>query len=286
MAEEQPSMHGKVCLITGATAGIGLVTAEALARQGATVVAVARHAERGAALVERLRQTTGKQAVELLLADLSSQEQIRRLAQAFRQRFARLDVLVNNAGAIFTKRQCSVDHIEMTLALNHLGYFLLTHLLLDTLQASAPARIINVASDAHRNAHIDFDDLQGERRYSGWRAYCQSKLANILFTYALATRLHGSGVTVNALHPGFVATNFGNNNGGLFGWLIRLFKIGAISPERGAQTMIYLATAPAVAGHTGAYFVRKRPVRSSSVSYHQEDAERLWQLSAAMTGVS
>lgn len=286
MAETQQAMQGKICLITGATAGIGLVTAQALARQGATVVAVARHAERGAAMVERLQRDTGNNAVELLLADLSSQEHIHRLAQEFQQRFPRLDVLVNNAGAIFTQRQLSVDNIEMTFALNHLGYFLLTHLLLDTIKASSAARIINVASEAHRNAQMDFADLQGQQRYSGWRAYCQSKLANILWTYTLAQRLAGTGITVNTLHPGFVATNFGNNNAGIFGWLLRVFKLVAMSPERGAQTMIYLATSAAIAEHTGGYFVSERPVRSSEVSYRQEDAERLWQLSAEMTGAT
>jgi NAD(P)-dependent dehydrogenase (short-subunit alcohol dehydrogenase family) len=193
------TMHGKICLVTGATSGVGQVTAQALAQQGATVIVVARHPERGAATLDRITQETGNTAVEMLLADLSIQAQVRQLAEEVRRRFARLDLLVNNAGAIFSPRHLSADGIEMTFALNHLGYFLLTHLLLDSLKASAPARIINVASNAHWRGRINFDDIQGEQRYGGWRAYCQSKLANIIFTYELARRLGDSGVTLNTL---------------------------------------------------------------------------------------
>jgi NAD(P)-dependent dehydrogenase (short-subunit alcohol dehydrogenase family) len=285
MAESMPAMQGKVCLVTGATSGIGLVTAQALAQQGATVAVIARNPERGAAVVDRIAQETGNPAVELLVADLSVQAQIHHLAEEFRHRFARLDVLVNNAGALFTRRSLSADGIEMTLALNHLGYFLLTNLLLGTLQASAPARIVNVSSDAHRGARIDFTDLQGQRRYSGWRAYCQSKLANLLFTYELARRLEGTGVTANAMHPGFVATGFGRNNRGMFALFIRVAQLIALRPEQGAETLIYLATALEVEGVSGKYFVKKRPVTSSRESYDQAAAQRLWQLSAEMTGL-
>ncbi len=284
MAAPTPPMQGKICMVTGATSGIGLVTAQALAQQGARVIVVGRDPERGAATVRRIVQGTGNPQVELLLADLSAQAQVRQLAGEFQRRFARLDVLVNNAGALFTKRRLSADSIEMTFALNHLGYFLLTNLLLDTLKGSAPARIVNVASDAHQGAEMNFADLQGERRYSGWRAYCQSKLANIQFTYELARRLEGTGVTANAVHPGFVATRFGSNNRGLFGAFIRVAKLGALSPERGAETLIYLATSPQVEGVTGRYFVKKRPVESSRASYDQATAQRLWQLSAELTG--
>ncbi|MDQ3829839.1 MAG: SDR family NAD(P)-dependent oxidoreductase, partial [Candidatus Tectomicrobia bacterium] len=212
MAHSANLMHGKVCVVTGATSGIGLVTAEALARQGATLIVVGRNSARGAATVSRIQQETGNSAVELMVADLSAQAQVRQLASAIQQRFARLDVLVNNAGALFSQRQLSQDGIEMTFALNHLAYFLLTNLLLDSLKASTSARIVNVSSEAHRRARLDFADLQGQQRYSGWRAYARSKLANILFTYELARRLEGTGIVANALHPGFVATNFGRNN--------------------------------------------------------------------------
>lgn len=285
MTASSPSMQGKVCLVTGATSGVGLVTARELARQGATVVVAGRHRERGETAVSRIRQETGNPNVDLLLADLSVQEQVRHLAEEFRRRFPQLDVLVNNAGALFMRRQVSADGIEMTLALNHLSYFLLTSLLLDTLKASAPARIVNVSSRAHRDTRINFGDPQGERRYSGWRAYSQSKLANLLFTYELARRLEGTGVSANALHPGFVATGFGRNNRGLFALLIRLGQVVALSPEQGAETIVYLAGSPDVEGITGAYFVKKRAVDSSRASYDRDAAQRLWQLSAELTGV-
>jgi NAD(P)-dependent dehydrogenase (short-subunit alcohol dehydrogenase family) len=278
-------MQGKVCMVTGATSGIGLITARALAGEGATLVAVGRNPERTAATVKHLTQETGNAAIDGLVADLSAQAQVRRLAQEFQERYGRLDVLVNNAGALFATRQFSIDGIEMTFALNHLGYFLLTHLLLDTLRGSAPARIVNVSSDAHRRGHMDFGDLQGQRRYGGWRAYAQSKLANVLFTYELARRLEGSGVTVNALHPGFVATRFGNNNRGLMALALRLLKLTAISPEDGAQTIIYLATAPAVEGVSGRYFVKQKAVQSSQESYDRHAAQRLWHISTELTGV-
>jgi NAD(P)-dependent dehydrogenase (short-subunit alcohol dehydrogenase family) len=285
MATSTAHMQGKVCLVTGATAGIGVVTAHALAQQGATVVVVARNAERGTATVRRLMQETGNTHIELLLADLSVQVQVRQLAAAFQRRFDRLDVLLNNAGALFTKRLLSADGLEMTLALNHLGYFLLTHLLLDTLKASAPARIVNVASDAHHRGQINFADLQGKRRFGGWRAYCQSKLANLLFTYELARRLDGTSITANAVHPGFVATGFGRNNQGLFALCIRLAQLAALSPEQGAATLIHLASSSEVEGVTGKYFVKKRPVKSSTASYDQAAARRLWQLSEQLTGL-
>lgn len=285
MREAPARMHSKICLVTGATSGLGLVTAQALAQQDATVIVVGRNPERGVATIHRLRQATGNPHVELLLADLSVQAQVRQLAIALQRRFPRLDVLVNNAGAIFMRRSVSADGIEMTLALNHLGYFLLTNLLLNTLKDSAPARIVNVSSEAHQRAQTDFADLQGQRRCSGWRAYCQSKLANLLFTYELARRLEGTGVTVNAMHPGFVATGFGRNNRGVYGILLRVAQLTALSPEQGAETIIYLATSPEVEGVTGKYFVHKRPVTSSSASYDQAAARRLWQRSAELTGL-
>lgn len=276
-------MHGKVCLITGATSGIGLVAARELARQGARLVLVGRDPNRCAAAVTQIQTQTGNREVEALLADLSSQEQIRGLARQFHARHSRLDVLVNNAGGIWMKRQLTVDGLEMTFAVNHLAYFMLTQLLLDTLKSSAPARIVNVSSDAHRRGTIDFDDLMGERHYGGWRAYCQSKLANLLFTYELARRLPGTGVTANALHPGWVATGFGSNNG----WKGKLLQLAArcfaIGPEKGARTIIYLASSPDVAASHGRYFVRKQPVASSPESLDEAAAKRLWQVSLEMT---
>jgi len=276
-------MQGKVCLVTGATSGIGLVTAHELARQGARVLLVGRNSARCAETIEQIRARTGNQDVKALLADLSSQRQIRDLARHVRGRYPRLDVLINNAGGMWLKREVTVDGLEMTFAVNHLAYFLLTHLLLDTLQASAPARVVNVASNAHRKAMLDFDDLQGERHYGGWRAYCRSKLANLLFTYELARRLAGTGVTANALHPGWVATGFARNNG----FRGRLFQLAArclaVSPEKGARTMLYLATAPELKDVSGQYFIRERPVPSSAASYDEAAAKRVWQISLELT---
>jgi NAD(P)-dependent dehydrogenase (short-subunit alcohol dehydrogenase family) len=276
-------MHGRICVVTGATSGIGLVTAQVLARQGATLIVIARNAERGAATVSRIQQETGNPAVELMVADLSAQAQVRQLAGEIQHRCAHLDVLVNNAGALFARRQLSQDGLEMTFALNHLAYFLLTNLLLDPLKAADSARVVNVSSEAHRRARLDFSDLQGQHRYTGWRAYARSKLANILFTYELARRLAGTGIVTNALHPGFVATNFGRNNRSITAVLFRILQLAAISPQEGAQTIIYLASSPAVKGVSGEYFVKQQAVRSSQVSYDRAAAERLWQVSAELT---
>jgi NAD(P)-dependent dehydrogenase (short-subunit alcohol dehydrogenase family) len=284
MAVRPGSLMGKVCLVTGATGGIGLVTARELARGGAVVVGVGRSPERAKAAAAQLRQQTGNAAVEYLVADLSAQAEIRRLAEAFRQRYDRLDVLVNNAGAMFLRREETVDGLERTFALNHLAYFLLTHRLLPVLRASAPARIVNVASAAHVGARLDFDDLQSRRGYRGFRAYGRSKLANVLFTYELARRLAGTGVTANALHPGFVGTGFGQQTAGRLAPLWRVVQLFALSPEHGAQTSIYLAGSPAVEGVTGQYFVKQQPVRSSPASYDEAVARHLWEVSLQLTG--
>jgi NAD(P)-dependent dehydrogenase (short-subunit alcohol dehydrogenase family) len=279
-------MQEKVCLVTGATSGIGEVTARELARRGARVIIAGRSAARCAATLERIRAETGSTAVESLLADLSSQSDVKRLADEVQKRCQRLDVLINNAGGLYQARRESPDGIELTLALNHLAYFLLTNLLLPLIKASAPARIVNVASDAHRGGSINFDDLELKERYSGWRAYQQSKLANVLFTYELARRLEGTGVTANAVHPGFVRTNFFTE---LTGWTGRLIRGGAalvaISPEEGARTLIHLATSPEVTGKTGQYFVKERPVASSPRSHDEATAQKLWQISQEMTAV-
>jgi len=277
-------LEGKVCIVTGATSGIGKETARALAHQGGTVILVGRNPEKTLATVEKFRHEADTPNVEYLLADLSSQDEIRRLVEEFKSRHNRLDVLVNNVGAFFLRRQESVDGIEMTFALNHLGYFLLTDLLLDTIMASVPARIINVSSRSHRRAVMKFDDLQGHKGYSGIKAYGQSKLANVLFTYELARRLEGTGVTVNALHPGFVATNMGSNNG----WIVRAFRplmnLRALSVEEGAETSIYLAASPDVEGITDKYFIQCTAVPSSAYSYDVTVAKQLWAVSEEMTG--
>lgn len=278
------TMYGKICLVTGATSGIGAVTARELARRGARVIVVGRSRERCEATVERIEEQTGNQAVDYSLADLSSQEAIRRLAREVRERYPRLDVLVNNAGGLFAQRRESTDGIEMTFALNHLGYFFLTNLLLDTLKASAPARIVNVASDAHRMAKgIDFDDIRERKRFRGLRAYAESKLANLMFTFELARRMEGTGVTSNALHPGFVATNiFAGNGWG--GWSMRLgARWFAIDPEEGAKTSIYLASSPEVEGVTGRYFYRCKPIEPSPAAWDAGAARRLWGLSEELT---
>jgi NAD(P)-dependent dehydrogenase (short-subunit alcohol dehydrogenase family) len=302
MTEVDRSMAGKVCMVTGATAGIGEVTARELARRGATVVVVGRNMERCQRTVAAIQRDTGNPAVEFLCADLSSKAQIRRLAQQFLERHKRLDVLVNNVGAMFTQRQESVDGIEMTLALNYVGVFLLTQLLLDALKAAAPARIINVASEAHEDvSHFDFTDPQFARRGFGayprsefgnalyafampwahpaFQQYSRTKLALLLFTNELARRLAGTGVTVNALHPGLVATEFSNGNG-VYGWLMRRFMtLRGIGVDEGSQTSIYLATAPEVEQVSGEYFVKRQVAAASAATRDEAAAARLWQLS-------
>jgi len=281
----QPNLSGKTVLVTGATDGIGLYTAEALAGMGATVILAGRNPQKTEQAARAISEKTANPNVDFLVADLSSQKEVRRLADEFRNRYNRLNVLVNNAGAVFMKRQLSVDGIEMTFALNHLAYFLLTLLLIDPITAGAPARIINVSSGAHYGGRLDFNDLQNERAYNSWKAYSQSKLANIYFTYELARRLEGKAITVNALHPGFVATNFGKSNGGVFRPIFGLAHLGAISPIQGAQTSIYLASSPEVEGVTGKYFDRKKAMRSSEVSYDAGAARRLWDASLQLTGL-
>lgn len=277
------NMNGKICLVTGATNGIGKYTAQALAQMGATVVIVGRDAQKTARVTEEIMSTSGNQNVDFLLADLSSQQEVRRLAEEFKSKYPHLHVLLNNAGGTFATRQLSVDGMEMTFALNHLAYFLLTNLLLDTMKASAPARIVNVSSDAHSGGKIDFDNLQGERSYSSFGPYGKSKLANILFTIELAQRLEGTGVTVNALHPGLTNTGFGRNNPG---FLMKIMKavipLIAHSPEKGAETSIYLATSPEVKGITGKYFVDCKVTQPAPQASDKTVARKLWDVSTQM----
>ena len=280
-------MERKVVLITGATDGLGKAAALALAKQGATVVIVGRDPAKTRATAGEIKEQSGTPSADGLVADLSSMAEVRRLANELRQGYSRLDVLINNAGAIFARRQATVDGYERTFALNHLSQFLLTNLLLSILEAGAPSRIINVSSQAHEGGAIDFDDLQGERSYGigGGRAYSRSKLANIMFTYELARRLAGAGVTANALHPGTVATRFGEDNGGMMRLGMRMFHRFAISAEEGADTIIYLASSPEVEGVTGRYWEKRRPIRSSPASYDEGAQKRLWDVSAQMTGL-
>jgi len=281
------SLQGKVALVTGATSGIGRETARELARQGASVVVVGRSPDRIVATVNEIKLETGNSSIHSLRGDLSSQREVRRLAQEFKDRHRSLHVLVNNAGSIFLSRRQSADDIEMTFALNHLSYFLLTILLLDVLKSTAPARIINVSSNAHENTVMEFDDLMCQRRYRfGTKAYRMSKLANLLFTYELGRRLEGTGLTVNGLHPGLVATNLLSNNG-FTGRLITFFlRFRGMNPQEGSRTSVYLATSPDVEGVTGGYYIGREAVPSSNASYNREMAARLWQVSLQMTGLS
>ena len=276
------NMKGKICLVTGGTNGIGKSTALELARMGATVVIVGRDAQKTSQVVQEIRATSGNPNVDSLLADLSSQQEVRRLAKDFKSKYSHLHILLNNAGAVFMQRQLSVDGIEMTFALNHLASFLLTNLLLDTIKASAPARIINVSSNAHTTGKIEFDNLQGERNYSP-RVYENSKLANILFTMELARRLEGTGVTVNALHPGFTATGFAKNNGKVMATLVSLFApLVARSPAKGAETSIFLASSLSVEGMTGKYFYDSRVIAAAPQSTDRVVARKLWDASTEM----
>lgn len=278
-------MQGKTALVTGATSGIGKETALALAKQGATVVLVARNQSKGQAVLEEIRSQTANPKLDLLIADLSSQASIRQLAAEFKSKYPRLEVLVNNAGGYFGSRKTTVDGLEYTFAFNHLAYFLLTNLLLDVLKAGAPSRVVNVSSGAQSMGRINFDDLQGHQRFSGQTAYNQSKLANVLFTYELARRLQGTGVSVNALHPGVVRTNFGQDElTPFFRLVLPLLKRFMLTPEKGAQTSIYLASSAEVEGLSGKYFVKQKAVPSAKSSYDTSIAQRLWRISEELTG--
>ena len=274
-----PDLSGKIALVTGATAGIGLITAEALAKMGATVVIVSRSEQKCRDVVAQIQANTGNTRVEYIAGDLSVMAQVRSVAAEFLRRYDRLHILVNNAGAFINDRQVSADGYEMTFALNHLNYFYLTQLLQDTLIASVPARIVNVSSDAHRGGKINFDDLMSEKSYSGFGVYSMTKLANVLFTNELAQRLEGSGVTANSLNPGFVATNFGKNNGGIVGFFMPVVQMFALSPEKGAETSIHLAASPAVEGVTGKYFTKKMPVQPAKAALDIAAQRRLWEVS-------
>jgi NAD(P)-dependent dehydrogenase (short-subunit alcohol dehydrogenase family) len=281
------TMAGKTVLITGGTGGIGKATAIGLARLGARVGITGRDRARAEAAADDIRTASGNPAVDVYVADMSSQAQVRRLAQEVLDAYPRLDVLVNNVGGFWNTRHITANGLEHTLALNHLAPFLLTNLLLDRLRASAPARIVTLSSGAQAMGRIDFDDLQGERSYSGQRAYNQSKLANVMFTYELARRLEGTGVTATVLHPGVVRTAFGAEDPArwqrLFVPLVRPFMK---TTEQGAETPIYLASAPEMNGVSGRYFANRKPKQSSNASYDLAAQARLWQVSGELVGLS
>ena len=281
-----PSMTGKTVLITGGTGGIGKATAIGLSRLGARVGITGRDRARAEAAAANIVRASGNPAVDVFAADLSSQAEVRRLAGEVLAAYPHLDVLVNNVGGFWAHRHATADGLEHTFALNHLAPFLLTTLLLERLKASAPARVVTVSSGAQSMGRIDFDDLMGERKYSGQGAYNQSKLANVMFTYELARRLEGSGVTATVLHPGVTSTAFGSEDTAR-GWgpVIAVLRPFMKSPERGADTPVYLASSPEAEGVTGRYFANRRTKESHKSSYDSATTARLWQVSADLVGL-
>jgi len=276
-------MRGKRVLVTGATTGIGRVTAVELGRAGAEVILVARDRDKAAATLAEL-DAAGAPPAQALYADLSLTSSVRALAAEVREKFDRIDVLVNNAGAIFTSRALTAEGFERTFALNHLSYFLLTNLILDRIPSGG--RIVNVSSEAHKPAKVDFDDLQLERRYTAFGAYCLSKLMNLLFTFELARRVQARGITANAAHPGPVASNFGRSNRGFFGALFALAGPFMLTPEKGARTQIWLASSPDVEGVTGKYFAKCREKKPSARALDEATQRRLWDVTAQLVGLS
>lgn len=279
------NIEGKTAVVTGANSGIGLETARALANAGAHVVMVCRNPQRGERALQDVRASTRSDRVELMLCDMASQASIRAFADRFLSEHERLHVLVNNAGVMMGRRELTVDGLETTFAVNHLGYFLVTALLRERLIESAPARVVSVSSVGHKWGSLDLGNLQGEKRYFEFLAYGTSKLCNIAFTYELARRLEGTGVTANCLHPGPVGTNFGSSGGRMFQKLMKLGKRFLLTAEQGARTSVYLATSPEVEGVTGRYFVKSKPARSSRASHNRDKQRQLWALSERLTGL-
>jgi NAD(P)-dependent dehydrogenase (short-subunit alcohol dehydrogenase family) len=275
-------MQDKVVVVTGGTSGIGQVAAETLAGQGARIVLIARDQARAAETMVKLRAAGPHAKHRLYLADLSSMAQTRRAGEQIAAAESRIDVLINNAGAVFGHRRQTSEGLEMTFATNHMSYFVLTEALLERLKATPGARIVSTSSSAYTAGKLDFEDLQSEKAYSAFRAYATSKLCNILFTRELARRLTGTGVTANCLHPGFVASRFGSQSGGWMQVISPVAKLFAITPLRGADTTIYLATSPQVAGMTGLYFHKRKPINLSAVARDDAAATRLWAASEAL----
>jgi NAD(P)-dependent dehydrogenase (short-subunit alcohol dehydrogenase family) len=278
-------MKGKVVVITGATSGIGQVAAEELAGMRARIVQIARDRERGEAALGRLRSRAPGIDHSIHYADLARISEMKRVAAEIAKAEPRIDVLINNAGALFNSRQVTEDGLERTFALNHVSYFVLTEGLRERLAASAPARVINTSSDAHSGKKLDLDDLQSSKAYRGFNVYGVSKLCNILFTRELARRLTSTGVMANCLHPGFVATRFGDQSGGMFSMVVRLAKNFALTPQKGAETIIYLATSPDVANVTGQYFYKCRPATPSKEAQDDAKAGLLWAATEKLTGM-
>jgi NAD(P)-dependent dehydrogenase (short-subunit alcohol dehydrogenase family) len=273
-------MKGKTVVITGGTSGIGEVAAEELAQRGARIVLVARSRSRADATMARLMAVNSSAKHTVHIADLSRLAEMKRVAAEIAAAEPKIDVLINNAGAMFSKREVTADGLEMTFAVNHMAYFVLTAGLSDRLKATPGARIASTASDAHKAGRLDFGDLQAEKSYSGFRVYGTSKLCNILFTRELARRLEGSGVTAVCLHPGFVATRFADNTQGALGWVFGILKkLAAITPESGAKTIVHLASLPDIAGKSGTYWYKCVPIAPTAAAQNDVDAKRLWEIS-------
>ncbi len=280
-----PALTGKICLVTGATSGIGLETAVNLAKAGALVAITARDEAKGRKCVEEIKGRSGAARVDLLLCDFTSQESTRKLASQVLANYPALHILVNNAGTVYAQRELTTEGIEKTFAVNHLGYFLLTNLLLERIVASAPSRIVNVASTGHHQGTMDFDDLNFERGYSTLKAYGRSKLANVLFTSELARRLEGKNVLVNCLHPGVVATNIWSHASFWAQPFLAIAKLFFVTPAQGAETITYLAASPEIEGQSGGYYVQCKPARTSRLARDEAVAKRLWDVSLKLTGL-
>jgi NAD(P)-dependent dehydrogenase (short-subunit alcohol dehydrogenase family) len=285
MPPSPDAMKGKVCLVTGATSGLGKATAKALAAQGATVVIGCRNREKGEVVKQEIAQATGNSSLDLMVADLASIESTKKGAADFLARYPKLHVLVNQAGLYVNERKVTSEGMETMFVVNHLSYFLLTNLLLEALKAGAPSRIVNGSGGIEAAGKIRFEDLQFEKKWSSMAALAQSKLGNFLFTYELARRLEGTGVTVNIMQPGGVKTELGKGQGGFFGFMMRMMRPFFLTPEQGADTLVWLASSPEVQGVTGKYFVKRIEKQSSARSHDKELAARLWKTSAELTGL-
>jgi retinol dehydrogenase-14 len=285
MPPSNEAMKGKVCLVTGATSGIGKATATGLAALGATVVIGCRNREKGEAVKQEIARATGNNSLDLMVADLASIESTKKGAADFLARYPKLNVLVNQAGLYMNQRVVTPDGLETMFAVNHLSYFLLTNLLLPALKAGAPSRVVNGSGGIEAMAKINFDDLQGEKKFSSMKAISQSKLGNFLFAYELGRRLEGTGVTATIMHPGGVKTELGKGQGGFFGFMMRMMRPFMDTPEKGADTLVWLASSPEMEGVSG-YYVKRKPAKSSAQSHDKELAARLWKVSAQLTGLN
>ena len=287
MSLESTDMIGKICIVTGSNSGIGKTTALSLAKKGAAVVMIVRNQDKGEIARQEIIDESGNESVDMLIADLSSMEEVRRVAREFKEKYSKLHVLVNNAGGLLNKFHTTTDGHELTFAINHLAPFLLTHELLDILKASAPSRVVNVSSGAQSMGKIDFENLQSEKGYSSFRAYSNAKLMLVMTTYEMARRLEGTGVTANVLHPGFVRTNFGKGDAGpIRKFFLKLSSPFAKSSEKGAETPVYLASSPEVEGVTGQYFANRKVGKSSMRSYESDIQQKLWERTEEILGLS